>query len=97
MRVVTVKRLKEFSKDYPATRTPLLHWYDVVKSANWESMADIKKDFNSVDYVGNYRFVFNIKGNDFRLICIIIFVSKKIYIRFLGTHAEYDKIDAKTI
>ena len=77
-----VKRLKEFSKEYPAARIPLLHWYDVVKLANWESKPDIKKDFNSEDYVGNHRFVFNIRGNDFRLICIIIFVSKKIYIRF---------------
>ena len=97
MRVVTVKRLKEFSNDHTTARIPLLNWYDIVKSADWKSVTDIKKDFNSVDYVGNNRFVFNIKGNDFRLICIIIFISKKVYIRFLGTHAEYDKVDERTI
>ncbi|WP_026452474.1 type II toxin-antitoxin system HigB family toxin [Aequorivita capsosiphonis] len=97
MRIVTVKVLKEFSKDYPLAKIPLLHWYDIAKHADWQSLNDGRMDFNSVDYVGNNRYVFNIKGNDFRLICIIIFVSKKIYIRFLGTHADYDKIDAKNI
>lgn len=97
MRVVTVKRLKDFSTDYPKSKIPLLHWYAIAKKAEWQSLNEIKIDFNAVDYVGNNRFVFNIKGNDFRLICIIILKSKKIYIRFLGTHAEYDKIDAKNI
>jgi mRNA interferase HigB len=52
----------------------------------------MKKTFNSVDSIGNNRFVFNIKGNNYRLIAIIIFASKKVYIRFIGTHGEYDKI-----
>jgi len=57
----------------------------------------MKRDFNSVDYVGNNRYVFNIKGNDYRLIVIVIFISKKIYIRFIGTHSEYDKINKEQI
>ena len=54
--------------------------------------ADIKKTFNSVDYVGNQHYVFNIKGNDFRLVVVVKFTPKNVYIRFVGTHSEYDKI-----
>ena len=59
---------------------------------NWENLNDLRLDFNKVDYVGNHRFVFNIKGNDYRLVAIISFNAKKVYIRFIGTHADYDKI-----
>ena len=97
MRVVTPKRLTEFSLKHPQAKIPLLHGYEIVKKAKWQSLNDIKKDFNDVDYVGNNRYVFNIKGNDYRLVVIIIFISQKIYVRFIGTHPEYDKIDAKTI
>ena len=59
---------------------------------------DIRKTFNSVDYVGNQRYVFNINGNNFRLIVMIFMTAKSVYIRFVGTHAEYDKItDIKNI
>lgn len=74
-----------------------MHWYEIARTANWNFLQDVKKDFNSVDYVGNNRYVFNIKGNDLRLIVIIIFISKKIYIRFIGTHDEYNKIDVNNI
>lgn len=97
MRVVTPKRLRDYAEKEPRSKIPLLHWYEIVKQAEWTSLADIKRDFNSVDYVGNNRYVFNIKGNDFRLVAIIIIVSQKIYIRFIGTHEEYDKINAKKI
>jgi len=97
MRVVTPRRLKEFSLKHPQAKIPLLYWYEVTKAAKWNNISDIKADFNSVDYVGNNRYVFNIKGNDFRLIVIIIFVSQKVYVRFIGTHADYDKISNKEI
>jgi mRNA interferase HigB len=71
---------------------PLRNWYKKTKESEWNSFADIKQTFNSVDSVGNDRFVFNIKGNDYRLIAIVIYASKKVYIRFIGTHSEYDKI-----
>ena len=61
------------------------------------TLSDIKQDFRTVDYVGNNRYVFDIKGNDFRVVVIIIFVSQKVYIRFIGTHDQYDKIDAKDV
>jgi len=97
MRVVTPKRLTEFAKKHSQAKIPLLHWYEIVKDAKWNNLDDVKTDFNSVDYVGNNRYVFNVKGNDYRLIVIIIFVSKKIYIRYIGTHADYSKIKTKEI
>ena len=75
----------------------LRDWYTKTNNAVWNNLSDVKNTFNSVDYVGNNRFVFNVKGNDFRLVAIIIFASKKVYIRFIGTHAQYDKIDCSII
>ena len=86
-----------FSKKHSQSRIPLLNWYEVVKKSKWKNLSDIKEDFNYVDYVGNNRYVFNVKGNDFRVVVIIIFISSKLYIRFIGTHNEYNQIDASNI
>jgi mRNA interferase HigB len=92
MRIVTYKRIQEFAKKHSDAELALRFWYSTTSKKEWNSLNDIKKDFNSVDYVGNHRFVFNIKGNAYRLIAIISFNAKKVYIRFIGTQAEYDKI-----
>jgi len=92
MRIVTLKRIQEYSESYPDSDMPLRNWYKKTKESEWNCFADIKQTFNSVDSVGNDRFVFNIKGNDYRLVAIVIYASKKVYIRFIGTHSEYDKI-----
>lgn len=98
MRIVTFKRILEFSKKYADAENPLNYWYHAVKAKEWRNLNEIKKTFNSVDYVGNNRYVFNNKGNDYRLVAIISFNAKKVYIRFIGTHSEYDKIkDIKNI
>ena len=98
MRIVTFKTIKEFSENYNDAESALNIWYYTVKSKEWNSLNDIRNEFNSVDYVGNNRFVFNIKGNKYRLIAIISFNAKKVYIRFIGTHSDYDKIkDIKNI
>ena len=97
MRIVTLKTLKDYTLKHPELKYILMDWYDKVTNAEWNNLSDIKNDFNSVDYVGNNRYVFNIKGNKFRLVVIIIFISKKVYIRFIGTHSEYDKIDCKNV
>lgn len=61
-------------------------------------MADIKQTFNTVDYVGNDRYVFDIKGNNYRIVAIVLFINQKVYMRFIGTHKEYEKIkDIKNI
>lgn len=92
MRIVTYKRILEFSKKYADAEIPLNFWYHTVTAKEWNNLNEIKQTFNSIDYVGNNRYVFNIKGNDYRLVAIISFNAKKVYIRFIGTHAEYDKI-----
>jgi mRNA interferase HigB len=75
----------------------LNEWWKKNKEANWASLADIRRTFNSVDFVGNDRYVFNIKGKKYRLVAMIFFDKRTLYIRFVDTHAEYDKIDCKTI
>ena len=97
MRVVTKKRLDEYSKTHPTSRIALIDWHKKVKSIIWNNLADVKNTFNSVDYVGSNRYIFNIKGNQYRIVVIIKFASKKVYIRFIGTHSEYDKIDCNTV
>jgi mRNA interferase HigB len=93
MRIVTFKRIQEYSALHPDADTSLRNWYKRTKESEWNNFSDIKQTFGSVDSVGNDRFVFNIKGNDYRLVAIVIFASKKVYIRFIGTHGEYNKID----
>ncbi|MGJ8745803.1 type II toxin-antitoxin system HigB family toxin [Polaribacter sp.] len=93
MRIVTYKRIQEFSTKHADAEMPLNVWYHTTSAKTWRNFTDIKQTFNRVDYVGNNRYVFNIKGNDYRIIVIISFNAQKIYIRFIGTHAEYDKIN----
>ena len=97
MRIISFKRIKEFSNLHADAEIPLCKWFHVTESNSWNNFNDIKSTFSSADYVGNDRYVFNIKGNDYRLVAIIIFASKKVYIRFIGTHREYDKIDCRNI
>lgn len=97
MNIVSHKSLIDFYQKNNEAEVPLNHWFKTAKRAKWKCFADIKKDFNSVDNIGNQRYVFNIKGNTYRLVVVVQFVHGYIYIRFVGTHAEYDKIDCKTI
>jgi mRNA interferase HigB len=68
-----------------------------VEEAEWECHNDIKCNFPSADYVGNGRYVFNIQGNNYRIVAIAVFLEGYLKMRFVGTHAEYDKIDCKTV
>lgn len=97
VRIFTEQTLKEYIEKHPDTRTALQEWVSIVKHSDWTCFADIKATFNSVDSVGNQHYVFNIKGNNYRLVVVIKFTIKFVYIRFIGTHAEYDKIDCSTI
>lgn len=89
--------MKEYAEKHPDARTALQEWADIVKNSQWTCFADIKQTFNSVDSIGNQRYVFNIRGNNYRLVVVIKFTIKFVYVRFIGTHAEYDKIDCLTI
>lgn len=98
MRIITEEPLRQYIEIHSDAKTALQEWVKIVRSADWKCFADIKKDFNSVDNVGNQHYVFNIKGNTHRLIVVIKFTIRCIYIRFVGTHAEYNKIkDCSTI
>lgn len=92
MRIISKSKLVDYFTKVPQAKTALEEWYEKTKKADWKCCADIKETFNSVDAVGNQRYVFNIKGNDFRLIVLIQFTPRTVYIRFVGSHAEYDKI-----
>jgi mRNA interferase HigB len=77
---------------HPDAKLAMDEWYNKTEQSNWNCYADVKQTFNSVDNVGNKRYVFNIKGNSYRIIALILFMPKIVYIRFIGTHSEYDRI-----
>lgn len=92
MRIFTEQALKEYAEAHPDVKVALQEWTTVVKNSKWTCFADIKRTFNSVDNVGNQHYVFNIRGNNYRLVVVIKFTIQFVYVRFIGTHAEYDKI-----
>lgn len=97
MVIISKTILSEFGVDHNDSIDALNVWYETVKQADWKCLNDIKQQFRTVDYVGNDRYVFNIKGNKYRLVVMIFFDIRTIYIRFIGTHAEYVKIDCAIV
>lgn len=97
MRIIAINTLREYWMTHPDKQQPLSEWYVKVSHSHWKSFNDMRKDFNSVDYVGSQRYVFNIKGNNYRLIVAVKFTPELVYIRFVGTHQEYDRIDFSNI
>ena len=97
MRVIAVSTLRAFWECHPDAEQPLKAWYEEATSATWSQPADIKAQYRSASVLKNRRVVFNIKGNDYRLVVAVRYTSTAMFIRFVGTHAEYDKIDAETI
>lgn len=97
MVIIAHKAIREFVIAHPKLAAPLERWYEITSKANWKGFNDIKKDFNSVDAVGDGLFVFNIKGNDCRLIVRIIFQARTVFIRYIGTHKEYDLINISSL
>lgn len=92
MRIFTEQVIKEYAEAHPDAKVSLQEWTTIVKRSEWTCFADVKKTFDSVDNVGNQHYAFNIKGNNYRLIVVIKFTIKFVYIRFIATHAEYDRI-----
>ena len=98
MKLLKYKLFKDFWKKHSDAEAPLNRWAEFVESNDWKNHADLKEAFPSADYVGNNRYVFNISGNKYRLITVVVFFDGIMQIRFVGTHAEYSKIkDIKTI
>ncbi len=97
MRIIKRGTLRRFWENHTDARGALETWYHVAKKGKWSSFNEIRQTFGSADVVPGNRVVFNIKGNSYRLVVKIHYNTQTIYIRFIGTHAEYDKIDAETI
>lgn len=97
MRVIAVSTLRQFWQKHPDSEQALKAWYDEATQAKWAQPADIKAQYRSASILRNRRVVFNIKGNDYRLIVAIAYRLSIVYVKFVGTHAEYDKIDAETV
>jgi mRNA interferase HigB len=97
MRIISRKALREFWEIHPDAQQPLQAWYADVKKADWQSPMDIKNVYRNASIVANNRVVFNIKGNKYRLVVAIRYEYRLVYIRFVGTHQAYDKIDVTTI
>jgi len=97
MVIISKSTIKAFTELHADSETPLFNWYELTASADWKNFNEMKNTFNSVDAVGNDRYVFNIKGNNYRLVALILFKVRTVYILFIGTHSEYDKIKAGSI
>jgi mRNA interferase HigB len=99
MRIIAFRTLKEFfeKKEYSDSEFSIRAWYHDAKLADWKNSNDLKKQFKSASIIGDGRVVFNIKGNDYRLVVAIDYAYQVIFIRFIGTHKQYDNINAKTI
>lgn len=97
MVIISKAVLAEFGEKHADAVDPLNKWYRETKAANWNNFTEMKQTFNSVDAVGDNRYVFNIKGNKYRMVVMIFFDIRTMYVRFIGTHKEYDRIDCSTI
>ena len=99
MRVIALSTLKRFceGKLHADAREPLLAWYRHALKADWRAPADVKRDFGTASILRDGRVVFNVGGNKFRLVVWINYPYRVIYVRFIGTHAQYDRIDAQTV
>jgi len=97
MVIISKTTIQAFAQKHPDAENALEKWYSDTKSADWKNFSEIKKTFNAADSVGNDRYVFDIKGNQYRLIALIIFKVRTVFILFVGTHKEYDKIKANKI
>jgi len=97
MRVIARRKLREFWARYPDAEDALEAWFYEAEHAQWRSSADVKAKYGAASIVTNERVVFNIRGNKYRLVVVIKYEFKLIYIRFIGTHKEYNDIDAETV
>lgn len=97
MRLVAIGTLREFWRIHPDSKEQLQAWYKLLKSAAWKSPNDVKRQFRSASIIGGNRVVFNIAGNKYRLIVKIHYNTGIVYVRFIGTHREYDAVSAEEV
>jgi mRNA interferase HigB len=97
VRIVSKSTLREFWAAHPDAEDPLLAWYREVEKEDWSEPADVKEKYRSASFVKGNRVVFNIKGNDYRLVVRINYPYRMLYVRFVGTHAEYDRVNVEEV
>ena len=100
MRIIALGALKAFSNRSPAyadAREPMMAWFRQVKAADWATPADVKRDIRSVSILKDGRAVFNVAGNKYRIVVWINYPYQVVYIRFIGTHRQYDAVDAQNV
>ena len=93
MVIISYRTIREYTDSRKDVEDQLNNWYTISEKSDWANFNEMRQIFNAVDAVGNDLYVFNIKGNDYRLIVRIIFRVRTIYIKFIGTHKEYDKVN----
>ncbi len=97
MHVISRKRLREFWEGEPETEQALRAWFHETEAAGWRSSAELKKQCGSASIINAERVVFNIRGNKFRLVVRVNYAGQTVFVRFVGTHRQYDGIDVETI
>jgi mRNA interferase HigB len=102
VRVISKSALTKFWPTLPksqheSARTALYGWYGVVADAEWENFSAVKATFNTADWVGNGKIVFDVGGNKYRIVCLIGFKAGRMLVLFVGTHRQYDAIDVRTL
>jgi mRNA interferase HigB len=100
VRIIAKRTLRQFWERHPrnlAAKTPLEDWHAQVADADWATPADVKRDYGDASILRDSRVVFNIGGNKYRLVARINYPYRVVYIRFVGTHREYDEIDVNTV
>jgi mRNA interferase HigB len=97
MRIISRRILRGYWEKHPDAAIPLQTWFHDVERANWTSPADIKAVYRNASFLAKNRVVFNIKGNHYRLVVVVVYQHGVVYIRFVGTHEAYDRIDVSTI
>lgn len=97
MRVIAISTLRTFWEKYPDAQTPLKAWFALASRAQWKSPSDIKATYRNASFAANNRVVFNVKGNDYRLVVLVRYDKGLLFVKFVGTHAQYDKINVHNV
>jgi mRNA interferase HigB len=98
VQIIALRTLRLFWEGHAQAEMPLRTWYAMVDNATWDGPADVKQQFGaSVDFIADNRLIFDIGGNKFRLVVHVAYRFKRVLVKFVGTHAEYDRIDPETI
>jgi mRNA interferase HigB len=96
VRIISLRPLRTFWEVHPRAEEPLRAWYQHVSKAVWKTPSDVRTDYRTADFVGD-RVVFNIAGNHFRLVAYVAYTRGLVYVKFIGTHAQYDAIDVRRV